>query len=93
MSPHDFTPLKNVYPQIIATMPDPFTSHQFILALAQRYQRLYIEALYAHRDTDGPFRKVHGELARMLHGFANAQGKVQSKNIFCQDGECEQWRK
>ena len=93
MSQHDFTALKNVYPHIIATMPDPFTSHQFILALAQRHQRLYIDALYAHRHTDGPFRDVHGTLAQLLHGFATARGKVPSQNIFGKDGECEQWRK
>ena len=93
MSRYDFTPLKDVYPQIIDTMPDPFTTHQFILALAQRHQGLYIDALAAYRHIDGPFRKVHGELAQMLREFAKACGRVKSRNIFGKDGECEQWRK
>ena len=39
MPPHDFAPLKELYPEIIACMPPVFTSHQFTLALAQRHLR------------------------------------------------------
>ncbi|MCY4389242.1 MAG: hypothetical protein OXC18_19275 [Desulfurellaceae bacterium] len=92
-SQYNFTALKNVYPSVLDEMAVAFTSHQFILVLAQRNQRLYIEALYAHRHTDGPFRDVHGALAKLLHGFATPCGKGESRNIFGIDGKCEFWRK
>ena len=96
MSQHNFAALKKHYPHVIATMTDPFTSHEFILELAQRHQGLYIDALAAYRTTFGfgsPFKTVHGILARLLKGFADKDGKVPSRNIFGQDGKCEQWRK
>ena len=48
---HDFSALYDTYPDIIAHMPDLFTSHEFILQLARRRQRLYVEALYSYRDS------------------------------------------
>ena len=43
MSAHDFDTLYAEYPDLIAQMPAVFTSHQFILRLAQQNQALYIE--------------------------------------------------
>ena len=40
------------FDEILAEIPDKFTSHQFILKLAQRYQREYIEVLYHYRESD-----------------------------------------
>jgi hypothetical protein len=40
-------------------MPETFTSHQFILRLAQQHQALYIDALHSYRDTAAPFKHVH----------------------------------
>ena len=45
MTSHNFTAIYSHYPAIIAQMPSLFTSHQFILRLAQANQPLYIEAL------------------------------------------------
>jgi len=72
-------------------MHSKFTTHEFILALAQQHQREYIEALYAHLDTirlgkETPFMAVHGALARRLGEYPHlvrSTGKsVSSKDIF-----------
>ena len=97
MSQYDFTALENVYPQIIAAMPDPFTSHKFILALAQRHPRLYIDALSAYSAAlalpHNPFQVVHGQLAERLRRFAEYVNHVQSTDIFGQSNTCALWRK
>jgi hypothetical protein len=101
MPEHDFTTLFEHYPTIIALMPEVFTSHQFILRLAQQHQTLYIEALYSyrhspHRGSPAPFRMVHQLLARRLHAYPDWVayiGTVKSTDIFGQVQECAQWRK
>lgn len=45
MSRYDFSEIEAHYPEIIEQMEPVFTSHQFILKLAQQHQVLYIEAL------------------------------------------------
>ena len=97
---HDFTSLKSEseYQQVIDSLPeDTFTSHEFILALAQQNQGLYIEALDAYRRTlksqDSPFRAVHSRLSQMLSDFADYQGHVPSKDIFGTMGDCATWKK
>lgn len=45
MPEHDFSNIYAQYPDIIAQMPEAFTSHQFILELARQNQTIYIEAL------------------------------------------------
>jgi fructose-1,6-bisphosphatase len=104
MTQHDFVDFLDHYPEIIDQMDDIFTSHQFILALAQRYQRLYIEALYAYRDSEHrggqtPFLAVHGILARHLHDYPHlvirdpADEYVPSMDIFGRPNTCARWRK
>jgi hypothetical protein len=68
---HDFSALYACYPDVIQQMQDVFTSHEFILKLAQQHQSLYVEALYSycdslHRDQPTPFRTVHGILSKHL---------------------------
>ena len=101
MTQHDFIEIFELYPELIAEMPYSFTSHQFILHLAQRYQALYIEALYAYRNIPGPhrgtpFKTVHGILAKQLNGFSQLVthvGEVESIDIFTQENRCAQWQK
>ena len=102
MPRYDFSALLERYPEIIAAMPDEFTSHEFILALAQRHQRLYVEALHAYRDVlhqgaTAPFRTVHGILAKRLHDFEDLivqEGTAfGSKDIFGHPQQCAKWRK
>lgn len=99
---HDFSPLFEHYEGVIAEMPAVFTSHQFILRLAQRHQPEYIEALHAYRNTlrDGrpaPFMNVHRVLALQLQEcpglVSQVASNVPSRDIFGTDNTCAQWRK
>jgi hypothetical protein len=104
MPQHDFSELYEHYPEIIDLMPETFTSHEFILKLAHHYQRLYIEALYAYRDSEhrgapAPFRTVHGILAKQLNQYPHLITRdppdqdVKSDDIFDQPSQCAQWRR
>jgi hypothetical protein len=93
---HDFGELLAHYPDTIAVMGDEFTSHQFILRLAQRNQGLYINALHAYWDEPAPFRIVHGILAPHLHAVSELvtyAGDVDSVDIFGQLRPCASWHK
>lgn len=90
------------YPTVIAQMPDEFTSHQFILKLAQQHQDLYIEALYHYRhnpanSTPTPFMIVHGILAKRLAEYTDlieqSGANVPSENIWREKDTCAGWRK
>ena len=88
--------LETVFPEVIALMESEFDSHQFILALAQAHQRLYVAALSGYADTDRPFQIVHGELAKRLYNFPNLVTKVgehYSEDIFRQANSAAVWRK
>ena len=93
MSRHDFTQIKALYPQVIRRMRSEFTSHEFIKALAQQNQQLYIEALHTYRKSAAPFQTVHRILAQSLHNFVVRVGKVPSKDIWCTPSSCAKWRK
>jgi len=104
MSRHDFSALEAHYPGIIEQMPATFTSHQFILKLAQENQVLYIEALYdyrnsLHRGSPTPFRAVHQILSSRLNKYPSLVirdgNDARSKDIFRQRGPpgCARWRK
>jgi len=98
---HDFSALYDAYPDIIAQMPDVFTSHEYILQMAQRHQRLYVEALYSYRDSlrrgePTPFMVVHRLLSQHLRDrpdLVTYLGEVRSEDIFRQPSKCPQWRK
>jgi hypothetical protein len=94
--PHNFAPLESNYPTVIALMPSVFTSHQFILRLAQLNQSLYIEALSANRADPAPSRRVHSRLSRRLHDFPHLvrhRGSVASNDIFGDPCECAEWQR
>ncbi len=102
MPDHDFSDLYARYPGVIASMPDEFTSHQFILELARLYQVPYIEALYAYRhhlrsNRPAPFMIVHGILAQHLADYLNLIVQVSqdatSTDIFGQESWCSLWRR
>ena len=83
------------YQAVIDTMPSEFTSHEFILALARKYQGLYISFLYDHRESDYPFQVAHGQLAKRLNEWDELEprGEVDSTDIFGNSDRCMQWKK
>ena len=98
MAIHNFDTLFAQYPMIIAEMPDEFTSHEFILRLAQQNQALYIEALYSYRNRkrEAPFMTVHGILAKQLQTYPHLIREIDyvpSIDIFGQSNKCAQWQK
>ena len=101
MSKFDFSVFYPQYPEIFSTIADEFTSHQFILKLAQENQKEYVEALYAYRDVTRlgkpvPFIFVHREISQGLKNFpklVEKVGEVSSTDIFGESNGCTLWRK
>lgn len=102
MSQHDFTTLYSKYPELIASMPDTFTSHEFILRLARENQTEYVEALYTYRHSQhgantAPFKAVHTILAQRLFDLGallvHTGSGVPSVDIFGQTNGCTTWKK
>ncbi len=101
MAEHNFEPVFEHYPELIAQMGNIFTSHKFILHLARQHQTLYITALYAYIDLPNPrhptpFKTVHGILAKHLNAYPNLVthiGDAESEDIFTNENTCAQWQK
>lgn len=92
----EFEALFEHYQEILDEMPATFTSHRFILTLAHRHQKQYIEFLYAHRAAAAPFQAVHLKLAKGLNRFQDQISKgerVPSKVIFDQSTDAREWHK
>ena len=88
--------LEEKYSEIVELMPAKFDSHKFILELAQRYQRLYVQALSEYADNDQPFQTVHALLAKRLKQREDLVKQIDtkpSKNIFGYDTEAAVWEK
>ena len=83
----------DLYPHLIAQMPDEFTSHKFILKLACNHQKIYIEALYPYRASEAPFRALHVEMAHAIANHCDRIGEVDSVNIFGKPSPCMKWKK
>lgn len=93
---HDFSALYAAYGMIIQVMPQRFSSHQFILALAHQEQGAYIEALFDYRVNNNPFQVVHGVLSKRLHEHSNEVqylGEFDSRDIFGNPNHCAFWEK
>jgi hypothetical protein len=101
MPRHDFRALFARYPSVIRQMPDTFTSHAFIAALAHDYPALYIEALCAyvdthHRGKPAPFMMVHSILSRRLNACSHLiyrHGQERCRDLFGQMSACSRWKK
>ena len=97
MAKHDFAHLFHQYPAIIAVMKKKrFTSHEFILQLAQRNQKLYIAALNEYRRSSAPFQRVHSMLSKQLYKYPKLVkhvGNVPSRDIFGDPANCAEWEK
>jgi hypothetical protein len=97
MGKDNFYDLFQKYPEIIREMPPVFDSHQFILKLAQQYQKDYINVLYLYRTQPAPFQMVHGILAGKLNQLPELVELIRpdkySHNIFGDPSTCAEWRK
>jgi hypothetical protein len=90
--------IEQKYPSIITTMPDRFNSHEFILALANAHQGLYVKVLaqYADGPKPEPFKIAHGKLASRLNNFDTLLTKHQeesSTNILGGTSQAMVWTK
>ena len=97
MATNAYEALEEIYPRIVMLMPeDIFDSHDFILVLAQKYQKLYIQALYEHRDQSRPFHRVHMAIAKRLKKHNDLVTQVDSRrspDIFGRDNKVAVWQK
>lgn len=96
MATHAYKALEEIYPKIVRLMPETFDSHDFILELAHKYQKLYIQALYEHRDQIRPFHRVHMAIAKRLKKHSDLvkqDGYTSSPNIFGRDNNVAVWQK
>jgi len=58
--------LFELIPSIVDSLSSQFTTHELIIALAQKHQREYIEALYEHRKSERPFGTIHSKIGKYL---------------------------
>ena len=96
MATDAYEALEEIYPKIVRLMPETFDSHKFILTLAHKYQRLYIQALYEHRNQNRPFHRVHMAIAKRLKKHTDLveyKGKANSENIFRVRNNVTCWRR
>jgi hypothetical protein len=97
MAKEAFERLEGLFPKIVNLMSeDEFDSHDFILKLAQKYQKLYVQLLYVYKDNNQPFQSVHKEIAKRLkkhEGLVEHMGNHSSPNIFGLENNCAVWRK
>lgn len=92
----DFFELETCVLELIPEMPKTFTSHQFILRLAQRFQHAYIIALHSCLDSEAPFQRVHQWVSNHLNKYPSQlapMGAVPSHDIFGNSNTCSSWEK
>ena len=97
MGRHNFYRLRQHYRAVIGMMDHEFSSHQFILRLAQYDQPGYVAALATYCDGEEPFKIVHQQLSALLGEFPELleeHGRDEhSRDIFGNPNSCRRWRK
>lgn len=92
-----FEKLEEIYPRIIAMMPDDlFNSHEFMLKLVEEYQELYVKALIEHSQSEQPSLVVIGKITQRLKERDDLVTYLRSEsieNIFEQNYDFEVWQK
>lgn len=61
--------LETYYPEVITAMGSTFAAHEFVLALARRFERSYVAALAEFAEHERPFHTVNQRLAERLANF------------------------
>jgi hypothetical protein len=97
MKKREIQDLRQHYPTVIDMMDAEFSSHQFILRLAQYDQPRYVAALAAYCDGETPFKIVHQQLSAMLEEFPQLvldnDWDEDSRDIFGNPNRCRRWLK
>jgi hypothetical protein len=96
MSKDALKDLEEVYPKVVRLMPDEFDSHDFILVLARKYQKLYVRALFTSKDENLPFNRTHRAIGKRLKrhkDLVEQVGEQSSTNIFGLESKVALWRK
>lgn len=92
--PANLLPFYSLVIPDVANVGEHFTSHEFILKLAERYQKEYVEALYRYRDGN-PFQEVHRQLAVQLGLFPELVKRdgdePKSRDIWGNSQACTRW--
>ncbi len=91
-----FTELEAHYPEVITAMGTTFASHEFILALARRFERMYVAALSEFTEAERPFQAVNELLAERLANFPGLvvqAGERTVTDIFGNLTRATVWRK
>jgi hypothetical protein len=97
MSTSIFDKLEEIYPNIIAMIPDePFNTHEFMLKLTQEYQELYVQALIEYSQHEQPSLMVLGQIVGILKKRNDLVTYLRSEsieNVFEQKYDFEVWQK
>ena len=96
MTTDAYEALEEKYDEIVNLMPEKFDSHDFILELAHKYQKLYIQALYEQRNKKKPFETVHKAIGKRLKKRVDLVKHLRarsSRNIFGFDNDVAFWQK
>ena len=97
MAKEAFEKLEELFPRIVNMISkDKFDSHDFILKLAQKHQKLYVQLLYVYKDNNQPFQSVHKEIAKRLKKHRDLVEHIDdrsSKNIFGLENKVAVWHK
>ncbi|HMQ30607.1 MAG TPA: hypothetical protein PKD53_07745 [Chloroflexaceae bacterium] len=90
------TELEAHYPEVITAMGATFASHEFVLALARRFERVYVAALAEHASCERPFQAVNDMLAERLANFPSLVAKTGERTVTDFFGNLQRasvWRK
>lgn len=90
------TELEAHYPEVITAMGLTFASHEFVLALARRFEPIYVAALAEFVTHERPFQAVHDMLAERLANFPHLVARAGERTVTDFFGNLQRvsvWRK
>ncbi|MFV9506097.1 MAG: hypothetical protein AB4911_16220 [Oscillochloridaceae bacterium umkhey_bin13] len=84
------------YPEVISDLGQTFAAHEFVLALARRYEQAYARALAAYVDYERPFQELNAILSAHLADFPGLVVETGERTITDLFGNLQRvsvWRK